>query len=507
MKLNSKNKMISLLALTLVLLFTGCKKFLEERSQTLQYANNSAKLREVLLGEGYMQHFPGVPSNFASNKNQLYFPWLNAMDDDIADFVIGPSPFEDRRDVFGFYTWQKDPYVTMNTYVLTTDNNWPMVYKAINALNGIIAKSRELTDNPAELDRIRGEALFLRAHYYFYMVNSYAGAYKPETAATDLGVPVKITEYVEDGFFKRNTIAEVYNQILLDLTESEGLLKNTAPSILYYTNVVAVNLLQSRVYLYMQNWEEAVKAANKVIERKGTLYNLAEYKPAMSFFSLTNPEAIFTQGGNAMVLLMPESISFPRTFRASDDLINQYQLNDLRRTSFFALDSYGKYRYAKMYMSSTIKPSEVFSDNYYMRNAEAYLNKAEAEAMLDQSNEASQALNTLRKARFLPADYVDISLNGQSLINFVRAERRRELCFEGHRWFDLKRYAVNAKYPFSKEIVHEWHDATVANQAFVKATIALAPNDPAYLVPIPAAAITWNQGALIQNPERPERKF
>lgn len=507
MKLNSKNKSISLLALTLVLLFTGCKKFLEERSQTLQYANNWTKLREVLLGEGYMQHFPGVPTNFSGNRNQLYFPWLNVMDDDIADFVIGPSPFEDRRDVFGFYTWQKDPYVAMNTYVLTTDNNWPMIYKSINALNGIIAKSMQLNDNPAELERIRGEALFLRANYYFYMVNSYAGAYKPASAGTDLGVPVKITEYVEDGFFKRNTITEVYNQILADLTASEGLLKNAAPSSLYYTNGVAVNLLQSRVYLYMQNWEEAVKAANKVIEKKSTLYNLAEYKPAGSFFSLTNPEAIFTQGGNAMVLLMPESISFPRTFRASDELVNLYSLNDLRRQSFFAVDTYGKFRYAKMYMSSTIKPSEVFSDNFYLRNAEAYLNKAEAEAMLDHANEANQALNTLRKARFLPADYADLSLSGQALIDFTRNERRRELCFEGHRWFDLKRYAVNPKYPFSKEITHEWHDATVANQAFVKATLTLPPNDPAYLVPVPAAAIAWNQGVLIQNPERPDRKF
>lgn len=507
MKLNSIKKTITLLVLALTFLSMGCKKFLEERSQTLQYANSWTKLREVLLGEGYMQHFIGAPSNFVANRNQLYFPWLNAMDDDISDFVVGPSYFEDRRDVFGFYTWQKDPYVTINTYVLTADNNWPMIYKCINALNGIIAKSKQLQDNPAELDRLRGEALFLRANYYFYMVNSYAGAYKPGTAETDLGVPIKITEYVEDGFFKRNTIAEVYKQILADLGESESLLKNITQSSLYYANVTAVNLLQSRVYLYMQNWTACVEAANKVIEKKNTLFDLAQYKPATSFFSPTSPEAIFTQGGNAMVMVMPENLSIPKTYRVSEELISLYDQKDLRKQSFFITDSYGKYRYGKIYMTSNQVPSEIFSDNFFMRNAEAYLNKAEAEVMLENSGEANRALNTLRKARFLPADYADLNLNGQALVDFVRNERRRELCFEGHRWFDLKRYAVNGRYPFSKQIIHEWHDATVLNQPFIRATLALAPDDPAYLIPIPAAAITWNQGVLIQNPERPDRKF
>lgn len=492
----------------IIILASGCKKFLDEQSQNLQYANDWHKLEEVLNGDGYMPHITTINnSSFRSDPKSAYFPWLNSMDDDIIESVKAPFFVDGRVDVFGFYTWQANPFVS-TSYSVSADDNWPKVYININAVNIIAQRASELKDNPAELKRIRGEALFLRANYYFYMVNTYAVAYNPATATKDPGVPLKITEYVEDKLFSRSTVDSVYRQMVTDLNEAETLLDGVTQTSLYHADVNAVNILQSRIYLYMQDWEKAAAAADKVIARRPQLFNLAGYKAHTSFLSSGSPESIITQGGNATIFLMAENVQ--KGFAPSDELMNLYGTTDLRRNAFFEIDNLGKYRYAKMYMSNTynVVPTEIFSDNFFMRNAEAYLNKAEASAMLDKTTDATTAINTLRKSRFLPADYADVDLTGVDLINFIRDERRRELCFEGHRWFDLKRYAVNTKYPFTKTIIHTYSDLLVyGGTPFLKATLTLQPGDPDYLIPIPAAAIVYNQGVLVQNPARQDRTF
>lgn len=480
---------------------SSCKKFLEERSQTLQYVTNAGQLDELLVGDGYMAH-----SNEFKNTVGNYMPWLNVMDDDITESVRFRTAFDVRDDVFGFYTWQSKPFVSV-TYSPKTDDTWTRFYKHINAVNNIYAKAKSLTDNPAALKRIEGEALFLRAGYYFLLVNTYAKAYRPSTAETDLGVPLKITEFVETSLSSRASIAAVYAQILADLKEAEEDLNGTAQKSLYHADVNAVNLLQSRVYLYMQDWQNAATAAQKVISRKPALYNLTVYTPGTGFFTATSPEAIFTQGTNSIVYLMYEN--WPTAFKPSAELMELYSQQDLRKSAFFAVDNSGNYRYTKVFTtpsSNTATPEALYSDNFFLRNAEAYLNLAEATAMLGQDATAVTALNTLRKSRFSTANYQDVNFAAAELVSFIRDERRRELCFEGQRWFDLRRYAVNVKYPFSKTITHPYSVAVIGS-ASLKATQTLLPDDPAYVIPLPDPAIQFNDGSLIQNPERPNRSF
>jgi hypothetical protein len=118
-----------------------------------------------------------------------------------------------------------------------------------------------------------------------------------------------------------------------------------------------------------------------------------------------------------------------------------------------------------------------------LRLSEAYLNFAEAKAMMggENINEAIDALNTLREKRFDPEDFEEESLMTQEeLIEFVRDERRRELCFEGHRWFDLRRWGMPS-------FTHKWHiDETTVH------TYRLEEGDLLYTVPIPDEALEMN---------------
>lgn len=485
----------------------SCSKFLQESSQDLQYVHNYSQLDEILIGNGYEAHTATYANlSYTEQTAYVYFPWLNLMDDDITEYVAAPLATDLRASGFGFYTWQKNPFVSQ-TFVPFVDDTWKKVYANINSVNTIAEKATELSDDPAQLKRIRGEALFLRAGYYFYMINTYAGAYNPATAATDAGVPLKVTAFVEDDFFDRSTQQKVYQQIISDLNEAEQDLTGVTQKSIYRADINAVNLLQSRVYLFMQDWGNALAAANKVLSRKPDLFSLDAYVNQTSFFRATSPEAIFSQGNNAMVVITAENQR--ATFQPSSELLSLFGAKDLRKSAFFEMDNQGKYRYTKVYRSTTnnITPDNMYSDNFFLRVAEAYLNKAEAEAMLGQPAEANAAINTLRRARFADADFVAVDYAGADLVSFIRDERRRELCHEGQRWFDLKRYAVNKQYPFTKTIVHPYSAFDGSGAPFLKATLQLYPNDAAYLLPIPDYVISFNQGVMAQNPDRPDRTF
>lgn len=107
-------------------------------------------------------------------------------------------------------------------------------YKYINTVNMILDELGNVTarNKREEADKIRieGESHFLRALYYFTLVNLYAAPYEPEKAATTPGVPLKLTSYIEDKEYEMNPLEEVYGQIIDDLEEAEACLKRRNPS-------------------------------------------------------------------------------------------------------------------------------------------------------------------------------------------------------------------------------------------------------------------------------------
>ena len=124
-----------------------------------------------------------------------------------------------------------------------------------------------------------------------------------------------------------------------------------------------------------------------------------------------------------------------------------------------------------------------------LRLSEAYLNYAEAMAMLggNGDEEATAALNTLLENRFDPEDFEEVEFESNAeLVQFVRDERRRELCYEGHRWFDLRRWGMPV-------ITHTWHDSESQSSNYT-----LQEGDLLYTIPIPDEAIQSN-ASLVQN--------
>lgn len=507
------------------LLFASCSNFLEEYSQDTSYVRGYEDLDELLLGSVYMPVITPIHFAYYSESSGLamdededwYYPYIHLMADEVQENITSGenrvASWDARERFFGYYTWQQrvgvDP---LGTSFRDESLDWRRIYKHINVANMIIAEiDKQETDTEEErleVIRIKGEAYFLRAAYYFTLVNLYGKPYTPASASTDLGVPIKTSEYVEDVIYDRNTVAEVYTQVLEDLAEAETCLSQTTRKSIYRADITATYLLMSRVYLYMQDWEQAAAYARKVIEKQPDLQDLNSMGDLAYFMSPELPEVIFTMGTGGVRLSVSDWVM---DFGVTQELYNLYGANDLRRTYFVKYDeTYDYYEYVKEGTKDDIDRTTL-SANFCFRTAEAYLNLAEASAYLGEEGEARNALNDLRQNRLDADQYADVEVGGTDLIVEIRKERWRELCLEGHRWFDLRRYMVCEKEPYSKTIRHSYTTFEEGFDEYWNYTMLpvqtnyyeLEPNDAAYTLPIPREVLDYNTG--MQNNERSAR--
>jgi len=525
-KVNVMNKLNNIIVAALVAIgLSSCGSFLEEYSQNLTYAKTAQDLNELLIGNGYMENSSTSGGYFAPLSMGGYgepnFPWIHVMDDDSEEFVAGTTSYNSSWStpvnvLSGFFHWQDRPFKKLDG-VIFEDVTWRRCYAHIAAANAIIYKAEDLRGketNEALLNKVEGEAYFLRAGYYFLLVNIYGQPYAKATAATDSGVPLKITETVEDKYFSRTAVGPVYDQIVSDLKNAAKYLDGIQQPSIYRANQTAAYIMLSRVYLYMEQYDLAIEAANSALAN-GTysILDMNNYVAGTNFTSKASPETVFSQGGYSINQIQTDDqtanmfSNMSQSYKVSADLLSKFNSTDLRPKAFFKATTINKVlQSAKQVVTSTTQVQNLVSDNFLIRIPEVYLNKAEAQAMLGQDNNAKETLQLLRAKRFKTADLTPISESGASLVDFVRDERRREFCFEGQRWFDLRRYAVNSIYPLAKAIKHETY-AYSGSTNYIAGYYELKPyaqDKAAYIIPIPNYAITFNSGTLT-NFARPER--
>lgn len=525
-----KLKYIYQIAVLCGLMFTtaACGNFLEEYSQNQAYVENVTDLDELLIGEGYFTggftslYLPTESYAYWTNISKTqpwFFPYIHLMDDDVEEYVYGmPGETSNypRLNAYNLYRWQAEPFYDANNDEVN-DENWAEMWSRIAAMNSIIYQLTQINidkNEEATALRVEGEARFLRAQFYFWMANIYGQPYCKATASTDLCIPLKTSEEVEDLYFSRATAEDVYGQMVEDLTRATECLRGVTQTTKYRTNQAAAFTLLSRVHLYMENYEAAVAAADSALTLGYELEDMKGLTDGTKIVKVNSSETIFTHGLYLMHILHPEAQTYNvpgngygthcSGYTTSSDLMNTFDEKDLRRKVFFTKRALATgYRCVKM--NEEEWANEV-SDKFAIRLPEAYLNKAEALACLHRDAEARATVDELRALRFETADFVATDKSGNELINFIRDERRRELCFEGHRWFDLRRYAVNSVCPFEKEIHHT--SILYSNKTIVsEGEYVLNPysqDKAAYVLPIPDDAIDFNKGNL-KNEVRPER--
>ncbi len=488
----------NILLILIVAALSGCN-YLGQYSQDLVVAKSVTDFDEVLLGDVY------IPSK-TEVKELAYGDagwWLHILDDDI-NTVAAPTAtsrswnYAMKQSYFGYTTWQMEVGRNYDKNNLSKDDDlWNDLYRRINVTNIILDEIEDISVQSEEERlaglRIRGEARFLRAQFYFMLVNIYADMYRPENAATTPGVPLKLTSYVEhdkdkDSQFERTPVAQVYEQIVTDLTASVDYFTQSPQTRSFYrASKEAAQLLLSRVYLYMQDWENARQVAGELLKSKPTLKHYANLNDEEEIISRKNPEILFSQGSlNLQNVFTAEG----GDFCLSADLYSLYEDTDYRKTLFFTQTLNDSIALGRKYKRG-LHQSYV-SDLYLLRTSEAYLNIAEACAMLGQNQEASDWLNLFREHRI--AGWQNTTYGPAEIIEEVRKERRKELCLEGHRWFDLRRQAVCAKAPSAKPLTRMFAVYDYDNKMIFMHTAEyeLAVGDPAYTFAIPKSVLEFD---------------
>lgn len=328
---------------------------------------------------------------------------------------------------------------------------WLNIFETLNNVNNIINALPELkTKFPGELatiETIEGQALAMRALCHLDLSRVYAQPYNYTADASHLGVPVLTKTPNPGAEISRNTVKEVYNQIIIDLNAALPLLQKHNNTNQVVFNYQATLALLSRVYLYKGDWAQAVTKANQVItDNTFTLATAANYQSVFVNFPDVNPkvEMLFELSNKGYLTFSLTNIGGifsdidAGRYAAGLKLLNLYAPDDIRVKEMFtpkATNSFTKkFADGKATAKLTVK---------VIRLSEAYLNRAEANWQLGKYPEAAEDIRLIQQ-RARPTQTIVINYNSPAdLYQKIADERNRELCFEGHRLYDINRRKEN----------------------------------------------------------------
>lgn len=375
---------------------------------------------------------------------------------------------------------------------------WTNLYAVIDRANRILELMVPVpTPTPAEVAlkaQLRGEMLAIRAIAHFELLRWYAptAQYTP----TALGV-VLMKEFAQaPGSFKptRNTQEEVMTQVIADLAEARTLIPTTWVNVGRITRNAVIGY-QARVALHTRNFTEAIARASELITAQPvtarasyaalwTTRVLPENQSSEVIWKLNVTPANL---GAAVGSLWQDVGTAAVQGSAPSKLTSLFdQTNDIRYSTFFRvvgartlISKYG------VVISSPANGENFQYDVKMLRTSEILLDRAEAYAENDNLTQANADLASLRSNRI--EGYTHTAINDKNaLIAAIMEERYKELCYEGKRYFDLKRRGL----PITRDLADVVNVAAITN---------LPPTNFRYFLPIPQQELFANKN-IQQNP-------
>ncbi len=325
-------------------------------------------------------------------------------------------------------TW--DFYREMDTYVVSPDNLevrdlWAAMYEVVNQANNIIAGVDNVTDaTPEFLNSALGQSYFARGLAFFDLARLYGGI--PGVYGT-MGIALPLEPSRSPVLYSRTSLDETYAQIESDLLRALDLLPEDGfPQ---RASRAAARALLARFYLYVGDYRQSATFATQVIEDP----NFELIDNVVDIFRTKNTaESIFelqfdaTDDNSIRTWYIPGALGGRGDLAAHDEFFASIPDNDDRK-QLFAFDE------SSMFWYPTKHETPANADNLQIiRIAEMYLTRAEAD-FIDGTGDPLSDLNAVRtRAGLDPLDAI-------SSLDDILDERKVELAFEGHRWFDLTR--------------------------------------------------------------------
>jgi len=446
MKNKTYNRLLWLLIIPVMIFISSCDEKLDlkpkqsiDASKALTTPEN---IQAALVG-AYLQARDA--DIFGSTFNE-YSELLAASTD-----LVFLGTYEQPREIIN-----KEIAVT-NSY---PEDTWIEAYELINICNILLDPETLAILDAQDATGVEGEAKFLRGWVLFEMTRLFGLPYEAGQMNEQLGVPIVTTptNEVSDAVnVARNTVEECYTQALSDLTDAKNNLPETND---VYATTYAASAVLARIYLQMSDFPTAATEANRVIE--SGYYTLTPTPLDAFNNNAATSEDIFALQNNvasntSWLTVMYASLNgmgrgdydvqpgFLATFDPAD-------LRGLYQGEAEMDDSYTIANITKMYYYgvgtilnnggiNTSKWGDYYANIPLLRLAEMYLIRAEAnfESTGPQVGPHSplQDINEIRDRALAPA------LTGPITQDQIRQERYWELCWEGHRLHDLKRWQLD----------------------------------------------------------------
>jgi starch-binding outer membrane protein, SusD/RagB family len=312
--------------------------------------------------------------------------------------------------------------------------------------------------NAKQVNRIKGQALALRALAHFDMFKYFAENYdrnSTTTLALNYSKEFKVDPSAKPA---RLTNKAFYDELFADLNAAQGFLGDVDNANFFINGLArprvalaAVHLLKARAYLYGQMYTEAIASATAGIALAPALVSSQTtfsgmYNQTAAGEIIWNVQFDANQGGPTLLAYFAtQEVSY---FRPALEIVTAAGTTGLIRPSDIRYSAYfsnirpiaalpqalalTKYKGKAALSNANANFVAMKTSELYLIRAEAYAKSSPAQDVL-----AMADLNRLRTARI--TGYVNEALTGANLIDAIANERRREFVGEGHRYFDLKR--------------------------------------------------------------------
>lgn len=374
-----------------------------------------------------------------------------------------------------------------NRKELSDNNLYENCYTYILRSNIVISLVDASLGDKDVKELAKAEAKIMRAWDHFILINTFAKAYNPETAATDGGVAI-IDKYDLEATPTKSTVAQVYDFIIKDIEEALPYLQEE-PVNVYHPSKAFGYALAARVYLFHRDWKKAKEAAEESLKLNNTLIDYIDLGAKGGPTKVTT----YAKGGNPEVLNYaymggPTEVLAFCYGMLSPEMVQLFGQNDERLNQFFKTSDNSVYYFDEgsgaALWNTSITYSKFQPMSVGMRTAEVYLILAEAKARLKDIPGAVQTLNQLREKRIKRAEAVlPEPATERAMVQAVIDERRKELISGFSRFWDLKRYNTEADY--AKTITRTF---PLVSTDVEKKTYTLKPDSRLYIIPFPLAA-------------------
>jgi hypothetical protein len=438
----------AVLLLSLMTGFEGCKKFLDVEPKGLDLIKR-------------IDHYNGL----FNNANLYSLINVRSVPGSLP-FIIGypGAPVLMSDDVFSSAAYlSTQPLYYQNAYQWKDDlfqeedesSEWGIFYSQNYIYNVIANGVMDATDGTIQQKKeLLAEAKANRAYMHLLLVNYFAKPYNPQTASTDLGIPILTTADAGASNFKRSTVKEVYEFIISEL--------NSAISDLPVRTVNRARLGQTagyyllgQTYFWMGDYPNALAQLNLALTSIPnhtvgvTLYN---YNTLMPTWTTTGQAWLGANKfpaqtlSNENIYLKTMSLNFAtarNTVYLKPSVYSLFSANDQRKKFYFNNSTTNAITAPGLPGQQRNAPISV---NWGPNLADLYLMIAECKARANDLVGAKADLETLRKTRMSLAEATVVASTQEALVKSILDERKREFAGTGFRWFDMRRLWNDTKY-------------------------------------------------------------